>query len=214
MSKRELIIMVDMKIAGLILCVLTQSVLASTTHFSIIKYDDASQLLLTNLIAPIGEGQLYLQADGILIKLERFSRVGEHQLRVHLPCDEFDVADSLFYRIDDVTLTLSLASIACPPTQRGGAPRIIYQNGLCVIDPKGSTLWQVGMRLKELNGYTVYQNMYAIFLLNRESFIGEDINKMRNELMHCPSEELISSIEKQHAASLFKEAEKHRLKIN
>jgi hypothetical protein len=112
--------MVDMKISGLILCVLTQSVLASTTHFSIIKYDDASQLLLTNLIAPMGQGQLYLQADGILIKLERFSRVGEHQLRVHLPCDEFDVTDSLFYRIDDVTLTLSLASIACPPTQRGG----------------------------------------------------------------------------------------------
>ena len=74
MSKRELIIMVDMKISGLILCVLTQSVLASTTHFSIIKYDDASQLLLTNLISPMGQGQLYLQADGILIKLERFSR--------------------------------------------------------------------------------------------------------------------------------------------
>lgn len=213
-KKRWLVIIVAMRAIGLVFIIITQSVFASSTHLSIIKYDNTSQLLFMNVVAPIGKGQLYLQVDGILIKIERFSRVGDYQLRVYLPCDQFDATDSLFYRVDDVILTLSLASIACSSKEGKSIPRIIHQGGLCIIEPKGTTLWQVGILLQELNGYTVHQNIYAVFIRNRGNFIDEDINKMKNMLMYCPSEKLISSIEKQHAISLFKEAEKYRRNVN
>lgn len=185
-------------------------------HISIIDYQDSEQLLSINIVAPAtGGGKLYLNTDGILSELRRFTRVGDHKLVIHLPCNEFKGRDYLLYKTGDVTLSQPLNRVSCTSnsTQRQ-LPRIIYSNAGCIIEPKGTTLWRVGSLLAEKNGYSVYQNMYAVFLSNRHHFVDEDITRMQDSLLLCPSEETIASLDKRHVAEMFQEAEAFRLANN
>ncbi|MDQ1886079.1 hypothetical protein RA180_18965 [Aeromonas salmonicida] len=185
-------------------------------HISLIDYQNIEQLLSVNIVAPTeGQDKLYLSAGGVLSELRRFTRVGEHKLVIYLPCSEFNSGDYLLYKVGNVTLTLPLEPISCTAdsTQRQ-QPRIIYGNAGCIVEPKGTTLWRVGSLLAEKNGYSVYQNMYAVFLSNRHHFVDEDITRMQDNLLLCPPEEMIASIDKQHAVEMFQEAEAFRLASN
>lgn len=189
---------------------------SEATHISVIDYDQSSELLFVNLVAPVeGNPALYLNADGILSELERFELIGEHGMVVHLPCDDFKGADTLIYRRGGATLTLGLDGITCSRHEgRLQQPRLVHSQSRCVIDPRGTTLWRVGSLLAEKNGYSVYQNMYAVFLSNRHHFIDEDLTRMQDNLLLCPPEEMIASIDKGHAAEMFQEAEAFRLANN
>lgn len=189
---------------------------SEATHISVIDYDQSSELLFVNLVAPVeGNPALYLNADGILSELERFELIGEHGMVVHLPCDDFKGADTLIYRRGEATLTLGLDGITCSRHEgRLQQPRLVHSQSRCVIDPRGTTLWRVGSLLAEKNGYSVYQNMYAVFLSNRHHFVDEDITRMQDNLLLCPPEEMIASIDKGHAAEMFQEAEAFRLASN
>lgn len=191
-------------------------VYSSEGHISLIDYRDSEQLLSVNIVAPTtGGGKIYLNTDGILSELSRFTRVGEHKLVIHLPCNEFKEGDSLLYKVGDVTLSLPLNRIFCTSNSaQRQQPRIIYNNVGCIIEPKGTTLWRVGSLLAEKNGYSVYQNMYAVFLSNRQHFVDDDITRMQDNLLICPLEETIASIDKRHAVDMFREAETFRLASN
>lgn len=189
---------------------------SEATHISVIDYDQSSGLLFVNLVAPVaGNPALYLNADGILSELGRFELIGEHGMVVHLPCDDFKGADTLIYRRGEVTLPLGLDGITCSRHDgRLQQPRLVYSQSLRFIDPRGTTLWRVGSLLAEKNGYSVYQNMYAVFLSNRHHFVDEDITRMQDNLLLCPPEEMIASIDKLHAVEMFQEAEAFRLAGN
>jgi hypothetical protein len=182
-------------------------------HISLIDYQKGEQLLSVNIVAPVtGEAKLYLSSDGIVSELRRFNRVGEYKLVIHLPCSEFRGGDYLLYKAGEVTLSLPLEHISCTTDiNQLQQPRIIYSNVGCIIEPKGTTLWRVGSLLAEKNGYSVYQNMYAVFLSNRHHFVDEDITRMQDNLLLCPSEETIATLDKHHVAEMFKEAEAFRL---
>lgn len=186
---------------------------AGNDHISLIDYDESTQLLFINIVAPHAANPIiYLNSDGILSELNRFEKRGEHNLVVYLPCDDIKSSDQLIYKAGDITLSLPLDSVYCKRTDpRQRQPRIIYRNSQCTIDPKGTTLWRIGLLFSEKNGFSVYQNMYAIFLFNRNIFIYDDITKMKDSLLLCPPEELIASIDRRHAVEMFQEAEAFRL---
>lgn len=182
-------------------------------HISIIDYDQSSELLFVNIVtSAIGHPTLYLNADGILSELDRFELIGEYNMAVHLPCNDFNRDDILVYKKGGATLRLGLDAITCErPKGRLRQPRLVYSNAHCIIDPRGTSLWRVGTQLAEKNGYSVYQNMYAVFLANRQHFVDEDITRMQDSLLICPPEEMIAAIDKRHAAEMFQEAETFRV---
>ncbi|MGL5486401.1 MAG: hypothetical protein ACRDC6_08945 [Shewanella sp.] len=195
-------------------CAIGTSVVAGEGHFSIIDYMEEDQLLSVNVVTTsIGERRLYIQSDGVLSEITRFSRIGDHTLFIYLPCDDFQQGDSLHYKVGSETLQLSLNGISCKASKKAHVknPKLIHLDKQCVIDPKGTTLWRIGSLLNEKNGYSVYQNIYAVFLMNRQSFIDDDISRLQDNLLICPSEELIASIDKIHAAEMFQDAESFRV---
>ncbi|WP_321150186.1 LysM peptidoglycan-binding domain-containing protein [Aeromonas jandaei] len=200
--------------AWLGLVVLTPvEILASGGHLSIIDYDEGKQILSVNVVAEaIGEQKVYLNSDGMLSELQRFSLSGEHTLQIFLPCDDFDSADHLVYKKSEVVLTTPLSGLVCQKNVNGAqTPKIFYKDNGCFIEPRKRTLWRISSLLSEKNGYSVYQNLYAVFLFNPDAFIDNDIFKMNDVLLSCPPEELISSIDKKHGIEMFRSAEQFKL---
>jgi len=197
----------------LCLSMVTAFAYSQDRHISIIDYQEEAQLLSLNIVAPVtDEDKLYLSTDGVTSELRRFARVGEHRMVIYLPCGEFKDGDYLLYRTSDVALPLLLEHISCTSdNEKLQQPRIIYSNTGCIIEPKGTTLWRVGSLMAQKNGYSVYQNMFAVFQTNRNNFIDADITKMRDNLLLCPTEDLIASIDKRHAIEMFQDAEAFRL---
>lgn len=200
--------------AWLGLVVLTPvELLASGEHLSIIDYDEGKQILSVNVVTEvIGDQKVYLNSDGMLSELQRFSFSGEHTLHIFLPCDDFDSNDHLVYKRSEVVLTTPLSGFTCQKNIGGiKSPKILYKDSGCFIEPRKRTLWRISLLLTEKNGYSVYQNMYAVFLFNPDAFIDNDIFKMKDVLLSCPPEELISSIDKKHVIEMFRSAEEFKL---
>ncbi|HHQ4776163.1 TPA: hypothetical protein ACSP84_004020 [Aeromonas veronii] len=201
--------------SGIVLCLsmVTEFAYSQDGHISIIDYQEETQLLSLNIVSPVtGEDKIFLSADGITSELRRFTRVGDYRMVIYLPCGELKDGDYLLYRTSDVALPLSLKHISCTSdNEKLQQPRIIYSNTECIIEPKGTTLWRVGSLMAQKNGYSVYQNMFAVFLTNRNNFIDADITKMRDNLLLCPTEDLLASIDKHHAIEMFQDAEAFRL---
>lgn len=205
------------RLIGKVLCGLVwwipTELFATEGHLSIINYDEDKQLLFVNIVTnTVGENKIFLNSEGMLSELQRFSVSGEHSLQIYLPCDDFDDKDYLVYKRSDTVLTAPLSGIVCSKKIDGvKLPRILYKDNGCFIEPRERTLWRISSLLSEKNGYSVYQNLYAVFLFNPDAFIDKDIFKMKDVLLSCPPEELISSIDKQHGIELFRSAEQFKL---
>lgn len=209
---RLLMSAVSLRTAIIILLAAAGIAVAADNHISIIDYREQEALLSLNVVAPsTTKFKLHLNSGGILSELQRFTQVGEHNLSIYLPCDEFNYGDIIYYKANDITLPLPLDSIVCSDIKRAKQPKLIYQENQCFIQPNGTTLWRIANLLSMKNGYSVYQNLYAVFLKNRSSFIGEDIFKMEDDFLHCPSEELIASIDKKQAVEMYREAQQFLL---
>lgn len=188
------------------------SVLANDGALSIQSYDHENKILLLNVVAPQGKGQLFLQSNGLLTELDRFSKVGDFLLKVYLPCENISKGDSIYYRVGNTPpLHVYLDSIKCSNNKNSYVmPRILHQQGQCFVDHKGTTLWRVGTVLNEMNGFTIYQNMYGVYLTNKSSFIKGELSKMTSDVLRCPSVALLSTIDAQHAKAMFHEYEDFR----
>lgn len=188
------------------------SVLANDGVLSIQNYDQENKLLLLNVVAPQGSGQLFLQSNGLLTELDRFTKVGDFLLKVYLPCDDINDGDAIYYRFGNTPpLYVSLDRIKCSSNKSSYImPRILHQQGQCFVDHRGTTLWRVGTALSEMNGFTVYQNMYGVYLTNKRSFVKGDLSKMMSDVLRCPSTALLSTIDAQHAKAMFHEYEDFR----
>ncbi|MGE6159486.1 hypothetical protein ACLHZ7_00730 [Aeromonas salmonicida] len=187
-------------------------VLADDSSLSIQSYERENKLLLLNVVAPQGQGQLFLQSNGLLTELDRFSKVGDFLLKVYLPCENISKGDSIYYRFSNTPpLHVSLDSIACSSNKNSYVmPRILHQQGQCFVDHRGTTLWRVGTVLSEMNGFTIYQNMYGVYLTNTKSFVKGELSKMMSDVLRCPSTALLSTIDAQHAKAMFHEYEDFR----
>lgn len=184
-------------------------------HVSVIYYSEADQLLSINIVSPSTNAyKLYVNSNGILSELTRFTKIGDHNILIHLPCTDFNYGDQLYVRANDVTLSLTLDSIVCSNVTRTKQPKLIYQESKCLIQPNGTTLWRVADLLSMKNGYSIHQNLYAVFFNNRESFTYEDIFKMNDDIMVCPTEELIASIDKDQALEMYRAAQDFQLTKN
>lgn len=185
---------------------------ANDGALSIQNYDQENKLLLLNVVAPQGKGQLFLQSNGLLTELDRFTKVGDFLLKVYLPCDDINYGDTIYYRVGDASpLHVSLDSIKCSNNKNSYImPRILHQQGQCFVDHRGTTLWRVGTALSEMNGFTVYQNMYGVYLTNKSSFIKGELSKITSDVLRCPSVALLSTIDAQHAKAMFHEYEDFR----
>ncbi|WP_131245264.1 hypothetical protein [Aeromonas bestiarum] len=187
-------------------------VLANDGSLSIQSYDQENKLLLLNVVAPQGQGQLFLQSNGLLTELDRFSKVGDFLLKVYLPCENVSKGDSIYYRFGNAPpLHVSLDRITCSSNKNSYVmPKILHQQGQCFVDHRGTTLWRVGTVLSEMNGFTIYQNMYGVYLANKKSFVQGELSKMMSDVLRCPSTELLSTIDAQHAKTMFHEYEGFR----
>lgn len=198
-------------LAALLFC--SSTVFAEDGVLSIQSYDKESQLLLLNVVAPAGNGKLFLSSAGLLTELERFYKVGDFLLKVYLPCSDIEDGDVIYYRVGNTSpLHVPIGSIKCSSDKVSYImPKILYQQGQCFVDHKGTTLWRVGRVLNEINGFTVYQNMYGVYLTNPGSFIKGELSKMMSsDVLICPSPELLSTIDAQHAKRMFQEYEMFR----
>ncbi|WP_429179142.1 hypothetical protein [Aeromonas salmonicida] len=186
---------------------------ANSNYISILNYDEEYHVLSINVVAPSGDDKLYLKSDNVLTEIRRVTKVGDHLLKVYLPCEEISNGDGLYYQVDNLPpLFTSLDGIQCKRNNGLAVkkPRVIYQHDQCYIDHKGTTLWRVGTVLNEMNGFTIYQNMYGVYLTNKSSFIKGELSKMTSDVLRCPSTALLSTIDAQHAKAMFHEYEDFR----
>lgn len=193
-----------------IICLLLYSGL-SWGHVSINQYDAQQQLLYINVVADHGNHQVYLERAGMLTELTPLEYIGAYLIVAPLRCDDVQGHPNLHYRVNgQVISSLRLEGISClsPIAQ---APTIIQDGSSCLIHPNGKSLWRVANKLSELNGFSVYQNVYAIFLSNHSAFIENDINKMKDTSLSCPSEQALRAIDKNHAVHLFQNMLKFNL---
>lgn len=87
-----------------------------------------------------------------------------------------------------------------------GTVHMYEVSGRCLIDVAGNTLWRVATELSKTNHRSIYQNVYSIFIANRNAFEGDDISKIKSNALLCPTQEGLDSISKENAKEFFKKS--------
>lgn len=80
------------------------------------------------------------------------------------------------------------------------------EEGACLIDTGGNTLWRVATELARDNDANVYQHMQALFVTNKGAFAHGDIQRLRARTLHCPEPALFARIDPDQARRLFEQS--------
>ncbi|MNR63296.1 hypothetical protein D3C85_1855560 [compost metagenome] len=69
-------------------------------------------------------------------------------------------------------------------------------------------MWRAATELSRHNGATVYQNIYALFIANKEAFSDSNVLRLQQRILRCPDATTFDYLTPAHAKRLFSEAEK------
>ncbi|MFQ2254897.1 hypothetical protein ACK33C_17935 [Aeromonas hydrophila] len=181
----------------------------ATETFSFLSYQQG--LLRMNLISPSLDGEAQLRHDKKLEVLTGVMMENLFTMRAKVPCQWLRADSVLYWYLPGrKMLKAEIPAQSCasePPALPPQPPVLIYeQQGECLIDTAGNTLWRVATELAKRNHGSVYQNIYAIFVTNKSAFAGENIHRLRSRMLYCPDPILFENIESEHARQLFKES--------
>ncbi len=175
------------------------------SSFTYQHYDVQSGKLDMHLVSSTTKGEVMLQVGNEMSQLEGARLERLFTLSVNVPCEHLQDGAILYWVTKRSLLHAPVPSQRCQLPRKIIPVKILDRQGSCWIDVGHNTLWRAAIEISRHNKETIYQNVYAIFLANRDAFIGEDINRIRTTLLRCPSDQLIKSISPEDALRLFKE---------
>ncbi|WP_409011805.1 hypothetical protein [Aeromonas salmonicida] len=188
----------------LLLCFMVNQAFAAST-FSFERYDVKSNQLYMNLVSPTTQGDVLLQVGEEMRPLKNAKLEGLFMLNVQVPCEQLAAGATLYWATGNALLHAPIPPQNCQLPREVTPVTVFDKQGECWLDIGDNTLWRAATEVSKLNKATVYQNMYALFLVNRTAFFGEDINRLKSPLLRCPPDQLIESISHDDAYRLFKE---------
>lgn len=178
----------------------------SSLHF--LHYQNG--ILSMNLVTPTIEGDVLLENENGTRTLQGARLVNLFSLEVPVACSLLERRSTLYWLSPgNSPLEAVIPPQVCQP--KLSVPvlppvRMMRQGGRCIIDTGGNTLWRVASEMAVVNHFTVQQNVYAIFLINRSEFAGEDIHRLKSHKLKCPSLAQFKLVEAKHAKRLFSES--------
>ncbi|MGL4707442.1 MAG: hypothetical protein ACRCWH_04355 [Aeromonas veronii] len=188
----------------LFLCLMTSQAFATST-FSFQRYDVKSNQLYMHLVSPTTQGDVLLQVGEEMIPLKNAKLEGLFMLNVQVPCEQLAAGATLYWATERSLLHALIPPQHCQLSREVHPVTVFDKQGECWLDIGDNTLWRAATEVSKLNKATVYQNIYALFLVNRTAFSGEDINRLKSPLLRCPPAQLIERISPDDAYRLFKE---------
>lgn len=186
----------------------------SAPTLSFARYDVGSGLLQMNIVTPSVQGDVLLRSGDQMLPLSGGRLTGVFTLEVPVTCSRLAAGATLYWAIP----AHPVVAAPIPPQACGREPslpltgyssfssvRIHNSQGVCWLDMGDSTLWRAALALGAINKATVYQNIYGLFLANKDAFASEDINRLIAKRLRCPSHQLIATIPAKDAKRLFQE---------
>ncbi|WP_421255561.1 MULTISPECIES: hypothetical protein [unclassified Aeromonas] len=192
------------RVIGL-LCIFQWSWAAESFQFQ--SYRDG--FLRMMLITPSVQGELFLRGDDKLVPLQGGIIEDLFTLRIPVSCQLLSSQQTIYWSSPGRPLIKGqVPAQSCkrlPELPLKLPVRVFSKGGKCLIDTAGNTLWHTASELAKKNRASVYQNVYALFLTNKPAFAGQDIHRLRAQVLHCPDPALFEHIDAEHARQLFKE---------
>lgn len=192
-------------------CLVSNGVIAMPS-ISFLGYDIKNSQLLMHLVTPTTKGEVLLRVGEKMHELKGAQLLDLFTLSVHIPCERLSLGASIYWATSGYALiNASIPPQECHNVQEPSSTQILLpvrffnKSGVCWIDVNNNTLWRTATEMSRWNKFSVYQNMYGIFLANREAFVGEDINRLNKNQLRCPSVKLIKLISQEDSYRLFKE---------
>lgn len=188
-----------------------QAVAAPSLAFQ--HYDKKNSQLYMRLVTPSTKGDVLLRVGEQVQPLPGAQLEGLFSLRVPLSCEWLATGATLYW----ATTNNPVVSAPVPEQDCHGdfdveeiiplipPVRIVTKPGECWVEVGENTLWRAAAELSKLNNATVYQNVYGLFLTNREAFAGEDINRLKAPVLRCPPDQILADIPAADARRLFSE---------
>ncbi|MFR9704736.1 FimV/HubP family polar landmark protein [Aeromonas sanarellii] len=179
----------------------------AASSFVFESYDIERKQLYMRLVTPTMHGEVLLDSGRGLIPIENAVLENVFTLRVPISCELLNKETIIYwFSKGRPTLHASIPAQSCQHYNISASQVfIVEEKGQCWIIVGKHTLWRAALELSKHNNATVYQNLYALFINNKPSFIGEDINRLKDSLLRCPSEQLIKKIHPKDAYRLFTE---------
>ncbi|MFB2832517.1 hypothetical protein ACE1BS_23545 [Aeromonas jandaei] len=188
----------------LLLSLIATHAFAAST-FSFQRYDVKSNQLYMHLVTPTTQGDVLLQVGEEILPLKGARLEGLFMFNVQVPCERLTTGATLYWATGNALLHAPIPPQNCQLPREVTPVTVFDKQGECWLDIGDNTLWRAATEVSKLNKATVYQNMYALFLANRTTFAGEDINRLKSPLLRCPPDQLIEQISPDDAHRLFKE---------
>ncbi|XAG70591.1 hypothetical protein MRM75_06355 [bacterium 19CA06SA08-2] len=187
---------------------LVTAVDAAETGLHFKSYDTSNELLRMVLVTPSTHGDFLLEQGGKTQKVNGAVLEGLFTLRVQVPCVQLTQATRAHWALPHRPLLSADIPVQRCETPFQFPPVYVFERqGTCWLNSNGNTLWRTALEYSRLNHATVYQNMYALFLANRNAFAKEDIYRLTTPLLRCPTVQQLAAITPDHARTLFDDAE-------
>lgn len=195
--------------AGLLLsllCMGSGALAAGSLYFR--HYQDG--VLSMSIVTPTTQGDVLLENSSGTYPLQGAVLIDVFSLEVQVECSLLEKGGTLYWvSPGHPPLESAVPSQVCQQKQSTSTlppVKIVDLNGRCMVDTGGNTLWRVASELALLNQFSIQQNIYALFLANRDAFAGEDIHRLKVRMLTCPSNESFKQISPAHAKRLFAES--------
>lgn len=172
------------------------------------SYDPVHEQLRMVLVTPstygdflLGQGDKTKKVDGAVLE-------GLFTLKVQIPCEALTSTTRAYWAVSNhPMLSADIPAQGCERPPLFPPVYIFDRQGVCLLNSNGNTLWHTAQEYSRVNHASVYQNMYALFLANRNAFAKEDIYRLTTPLLRCPTDQQLAAITPEHARALFGDAE-------
>lgn len=199
---------------GIVLLFTSHSLMSETMvenvasdFFKFIKYNTDTEILEASLVTPSIKGELLIKNDHNYQLLPESRLDNLFSMRIKIACHLLSSPSTLLWIPQHGhTQKINIPRQNCVKNDINKTIKIYKHKQLgCVIDTAGSTLWRTAVFIRKYNGGTIHQNMYAIFLMNKDKFTAHDIHRMNDTTLRCPSPRLVVSIDDSQVKSIFKD---------
>lgn len=191
---------------GSTLLVASVDAVEAKLHFK--SYDPVHEQLRMVLITPSTYGDFLLEQGDKTKKVDGAVLEGLFTLKAQIPCEELTSNTRAYWAVPNrPMLSADIPAQSCERPPLFPPVYIFDRQGVCLLNSNGNTLWHTAQEYSRLNHASVYQNMYALFLANRNAFAKEDIYRLTTPLLRCPTDQQLAAITPDHARTLFDDAE-------
>ncbi|MGL6434667.1 hypothetical protein [Aeromonas rivipollensis] len=170
---------------------------AASDSFRFINYDHNTEILEAYLVKPSIKGELLIKNDRHYQLLPESKLDNLFSLRVKIACHLLSTPSVLLWIPQHgKTLPMSIPRQHCVKIDVAKVIKTFQDKMLgCIIEIADNKLWRTATFISQYNSGTIHQNMHAIFFINKDKFIEQNIHRMKETTLRCPSPRLVASID-------------------